>query len=210
MVVNWNERKQGSGAQGARSSVEHRGTFLRPSVCPSLPLQAISGLKSALSGLKPILSGLKSDLSGLKSERTGFRQERADFRPQRADSWPERSDFKPMRANFRPKRADFRPERADIRPERADFRPERTDFRSERVDFRPERAWEGQMKGRMDESLPVFYRTLSPSGLLHKKWKKMQKLPLINIENWQENEKNVEIPSNNILALVLILDIVEL
>ena len=55
-----------------RSPVEHRGTFVHPSVCPFVrsfvsPPQALSGLKSALSGLKSALSGLKSALSGLES-----------------------------------------------------------------------------------------------------------------------------------------------
>ena len=53
---------------------------------------------------------------------------------------------------------------------RADFRPERVNFRPERADFRPERAWEEWTDERMDgmtnESPPVFYRTLSPSGPL--------------------------------------------
>ena len=104
----------GQRPQRGRSPVEHRGTFLCHSVCPSVRRspQPLSGPKSALSGLKFTLSGLKSALSALESmradfrpERTDFRSERADFRPERADSRPERADFRPVRVNFRPKRA---------------------------------------------------------------------------------------------------------
>ena len=68
MVVNRNERKQGSGTD--RDEV-HRGTFVcLLFVCPSIsPPQALSGLKSALSGLKSALTGRKSALSGLELER---------------------------------------------------------------------------------------------------------------------------------------------
>ena len=86
----------------------------------------------------------------------------------------ERADFRSERADSRPERADFRPERADFRPERADSRPERADFRPERADFSPGRAWaagrtDGRTDERTNESPPVFYRTLSPSGPLPKK-----------------------------------------
>ena len=78
-----------------RSPVEHRGTFVRPSVRSFIHLWA------------------------------GLRPERADFRPERADSRPERADFRPERADLGLERADSRPERAYFRPERVDFRPER-------------------------------------------------------------------------------------
>ena len=83
-----------------------------------------------------------------------------------------RADFRPERTGFRPERTNFRPERADSRPERADFRPEKADFRPERADFRPERVWGRRTNERTDEQKsPVFYRTLSPSGLLPKRQK---------------------------------------
>ena len=44
----------------------------RLSVHPSVPPQALSGLKSALSGLKSALTGLKSALTGLKSALSGL------------------------------------------------------------------------------------------------------------------------------------------
>ena len=77
----------------------------------------------------------------------------------------------------KPERADFSSERVHHRLRRADFRLERVDFRPERADFRLERAWGGRTNGRTNgrtkkwtnESPPVFYRTLSPSGPLPKR-----------------------------------------
>ena len=58
-------RPFGQRPQRGRSPVEHRGTFVRPSVrsfvCPP-PSSGPSGLKSSLSGLQSSLSGLKSSL----------------------------------------------------------------------------------------------------------------------------------------------------
>ena len=82
-----------------RSPVEHRGTFVRPSVLPFVPPLspsdlkfALSGLKFTLSGLKSALSGLKFTLSGLKSALSGLESVRADFRPERAHFRPESAD----------------------------------------------------------------------------------------------------------------------
>ena len=55
---------------------------------------------------------------------------------------------------------------------KADFRLERTVFRAEKADLRLERAdlkLEGEdIDKQMIKSPPVFYRTSSPSGPLHK------------------------------------------
>ena len=78
MVVNWNERKQGSGPKVHEVLLSTGGLSLvhlliHPSVHRQSP-QALSGLKFALLCLKSALSGfelallsLKSALSGLKS-----------------------------------------------------------------------------------------------------------------------------------------------
>ena len=50
--------------------------------------------------------------------------------------------------------------RGQISGLRVDIRPKTADFKSYRADIRPERAWGAD--GRMNKSLPVFYRTLSP------------------------------------------------
>ena len=56
------------------------------------------------------------------------------------------------------------PERPDLRPDRPDFKPERPDLRPERPD-----GGDGQTEEqRTNKSSPVFYRTLSPLGLLPK------------------------------------------
>ena len=95
-----------------------------------------------------------------------------DLKPATADKRPEVTDSKPKKPDFRPARAYLRSRRIDNKSERADFRHGRKNFRSERADFRSERAWGERMDGRMDgmtnESPPVFYRTLSPSGPLPK------------------------------------------
>ena len=64
MVVNRNERKQGSGPEWDEVLYNTGGLLF---VCQSP--QALSGPKSALSGLKFTLSGLKSAHSGLESVR---------------------------------------------------------------------------------------------------------------------------------------------
>ena len=60
-----------------RSTVEHRGTFVRPFVClfvcPFVPPSGSSGLKSGLSGCQSSLSGLKSSLLDLKSGLSGLK-----------------------------------------------------------------------------------------------------------------------------------------
>ena len=73
------KRLFGQRPRGGRSPVEHRGTydrtfvrpsirlFVRSSVFPSSGPSGLSGLKSGLSSLKSGLSGLKSGLSVLKS-----------------------------------------------------------------------------------------------------------------------------------------------
>ena len=128
--------------------VEHRGTYVCPSVHPSISPSIC--LPQALSGLKSALSGLKSTLSAL----------RADTRPERADSRLERADF-------RPKRVDFRPGRADFRPIKADFVRKRT-----RGDGLTDGQTDGRMNGQLDEQKsPCIYRTLSPLGPLPKKLK---------------------------------------
>ena len=60
-----------------------------------------------------------------------------------------------MKADFRLERTVFRAEKADLRLEGADFKPEGEDIDKQ-----------------MNKSPPVFYRTSSPSGPLHKKEKK--------------------------------------
>ena len=75
------------------------------------------------------------------------------------------TDLKRGKAYFKPEWSDLRPKRKDIRTKRADFRPGRADFRLERSDGGHE--WmDGQTDGLTNKSPPVFYRTLSPSGLL--------------------------------------------
>ena len=64
------------------SPVEHRGTYARPSVCPSIWLwipPTLSGLKSAFSGLKSAFSGLISAVPRLK---LAFSALKSSFRPQ--------------------------------------------------------------------------------------------------------------------------------
>ena len=65
MIVNWSERKQGSGPK--RDEVLLNTGGLHPFICSSIHL-FLSGLESALSGLKYALSGLNSALSGLESK----------------------------------------------------------------------------------------------------------------------------------------------
>ena len=63
----------------------------------------------------------------------------------------------------------MRSEWPDLRPDLGpDLRPERSNLRPERTDLRPERPEEGGTNKRTNESPPVFYRTLSPSGPLPK------------------------------------------
>ena len=79
-----------------------------------------------------------------------------------------------------PKRTDFNPEneRADLRPERPDLRPDRVDLRSQRPNQRPEiNEW---TNARMNKSRPVFYRTSSPLGPLHKNGSECCDLMLIS------------------------------
>ena len=93
----------------------------------------------ALSGLKSALSGLESALSGLKFVL---------------------SDLLPILSGLKSALPGLKSALSDSWPERADFRPER-------ADFRPQRAWgDGWTDGWTNESPPVFYRTLSPSGPL--------------------------------------------
>ena len=64
------------------SPVEHRGTYVRPSVCPSIWLwipPTLSGLKSAFSGLKSAFSGLISAVPRLK---LAFSALKSSFRSQ--------------------------------------------------------------------------------------------------------------------------------
>ena len=61
-----------------QSPVEHRGTFVRPSILLSIRHP------QAHTGLKSFLSGLESVRADFRPERTDFRPERADFRPERA------------------------------------------------------------------------------------------------------------------------------
>ena len=82
MVVNWRERKQGSGPKGNKV-LQNTGEilFIHSFVCLSVPPpEALSGLKSTFSGLKSTFSGLKSSLSGLESEGADVRPKRNDFR----------------------------------------------------------------------------------------------------------------------------------
>ena len=63
-------------------------------------------------------------------------------------------------------RSDLKPERLDLRPERPNLRPERPDLRSEGPDGG---GTNKRTNKRTNESPPVFYRTLSPSGPLPKR-----------------------------------------
>ena len=133
------------------SPVEHRGTFVCHSVCPFVPPQALSDLKSALSGQKSALSGFESALSGLKYALSGLKSVL--------------SGLKSVLLSLKSVLSGLKPALADSKPERADFRPERVNFRPERTDFRPEMAWGEWTDGRIDErKSPCVLQDLVPFG----------------------------------------------
>ena len=105
-----------------------------------------------------------------------MRPEKPNLKPERPNLRLERPGLRPERPDLRPEIPDLRPERLDLRPERMDLQPERLDLMPERLELRPEGPDEGgdaQSNKRMDEqtneSPPVFYRILSPSGPLPKR-----------------------------------------
>ena len=70
--------------------------------------------------------------------------------------------------------------------------PERADFRPKRADFRPERAWgDKRTNGMTNESPPVFYRTLSPSGPLPKRQISGLRRPGIRTEKQMDKQKSM-------------------
>ena len=82
---------------------------------------------------------------------------------------PERPNLRPERPGLRPEKPYLMPKRPGLRPNRLDLRPERPDSRSQRPDLGlegPNGGTHKQTHERTNESPPVFYRTLSPSGPL--------------------------------------------